>query len=98
RRIERGSFGYRPGLEDAPQLEPEVVMQPARRMLLNHKPQGLGAGYFAGAARFSGFIEIALGSIFGEFPIGHHTSIARQERLDARVAPVPWLIRASAIS
>src|SRR6185437_15521736 len=31
RRIERGSAGHRPGLEDSVELEPEIVVESARR-------------------------------------------------------------------
>ncbi len=37
-RIERGTAGDRPGLEDAVELEPQIVVQPGRIMCLNDEP------------------------------------------------------------
>ena len=36
-RIDRGTARHRPGLEDAVELEPEIVMQPRRVVLLDHE-------------------------------------------------------------
>ena len=41
-RIERRTFGDRPGFEDAVELEPQIVMQPRRVVLLDHKAKMLG--------------------------------------------------------
>lgn len=38
-RIERGSFGHRPGLQYAANLKPEIVMKISPLMLLDHKEQ-----------------------------------------------------------
>jgi hypothetical protein len=40
-RIERRPFGHRPGFEDAVKFEPEIVVQPRRRMLLDDETKVL---------------------------------------------------------
>jgi hypothetical protein len=42
-------------------------------MFLNDKAQTFGWGYRARAAGLGGFLEVALGAVFREFPVGHDT-------------------------
>jgi hypothetical protein len=42
-------------------------------MLLNDKAQTFGRGYRARAAGLGSFLEVALGAVFREFPVGHDT-------------------------
>ena len=62
------SFRQCPGFQNAFHLKPEIVMQPAGRMLLNYK--SASAVYCLwqrfSAARFSGFSEIAFRLIFSQ--------------------------------
>src|SRR5581483_5992336 len=45
RRVERRSAGDRPGLEHSIELEAQIVVQPAGRVLLHHEPQPRGRRY-----------------------------------------------------
>ena len=62
--------GHRPGFEHAIDLQPEIPMQPRRRVLLDDETAaaafvGLGASLWL-ARRFTGFGEIALAIVFGQ--------------------------------
>ncbi len=54
RRIERGPARDRPGLEHAIQLQPEVIVQPARGVLLDDEAQPLRWRHVTRAARLGG--------------------------------------------
>ena len=58
--IDRRAFGDCPRLEDAVQLQSQVVVQMARGVLLNHVPQMLRRHYLPRSAGFLGLGEIAL--------------------------------------
>src|SRR6266850_3084076 len=76
-RIQRGAARDRPGLEDAVELQPEIVVQPAGVMLLDHEPSLLRRRYLALPAWFRGLFEIALFSVGGEVS-QRHDQIPRQ--------------------
>ena len=59
-RIDRRALGDGPGLEDAVQLQAQVIVQMARGVLLNHEPPMFGGQYLPRSARFLGLGEIAL--------------------------------------
>ena len=70
-RIERGPPGDRPGFEDAIELEPEIVMQARRIMLLDHETPLLRRLDRRIAARLGGLFEIPLLPVGGEVSQGH---------------------------
>ncbi len=76
-RIERGAARDRPGFEDAVELQPEIVMQPGRSVLLDHEPPAPGRRYPGLAARLRGFFEIPLFSVGGEV-FERHGAIPRR--------------------
>jgi len=58
RRIEAGTLGYGPALHDSVELQPQVVVQVAGRVLLDHKSEllsgaGLSTGRLVRAAEIS---------------------------------------------
>ena len=58
---------HRPALQDAVELEPEIVMQPARGVLLDDKGELPARGRaHRSARRLGGFLEIALSPVFGQ--------------------------------
>ena len=59
-RIERGSSRHRPGFEDAVELQPQIVMQPGRVMLLDHEPPLFGRRDLDVAGGLRRLAEIAL--------------------------------------
>src|SRR5258708_26973488 len=59
-RIETRALGYRPAQQHAAELEPEVVMQAARSVLLDHERQRLRLGVHDPPARLGGQAEVAL--------------------------------------
>ena len=64
-RIEARALGNRPALERAVELEPEVVVQAPRGVLLDHEREAFGlARDFA--FRFRGDAEVALLAVFAE--------------------------------
>ena len=66
-RIEARPFRHRPALQHPVEFEPEIVMQPARRMLLDDKGQGPSRALRRRrAGRLGGFREIAFASVFAE--------------------------------
>src|SRR5262249_20145085 len=69
--IERGPFGHRPGLEDAAVLEPQIIVQTARRVLLDDKAGVFGPADLGPAAGLRRLCEIALGLVLGKLPLGH---------------------------
>ncbi len=58
-RIERGPPGHGPGLEDAVEFEPQIVMQARRIVLLDHEPALLRRLDRRLAAGLGGLLEIA---------------------------------------
>ena len=70
-RIERRPLRDRPGLEDAVEFQAQIVMQPARVMLLNDKMPPLRGRDLGLAAGLRGLFEIALVSIGGQVFEGH---------------------------
>jgi hypothetical protein len=67
-RVEARSLRHRPALQNAVELEAEIIMQSARGMLLDDKGEPL-AGFFAGldsARRLRRFPEIPFPSVFFE--------------------------------
>ena len=58
--IERRPPGHRPGLEDAVELQPQIVMQPGRVVLLDHEPPLFGGRDLDVAGGLRGLAEIAL--------------------------------------
>src|ERR1700732_3693392 len=67
-RIERGPPGDRPGFEDAAELQPEIVVQPGRVVLLDHEAPLLRRLHGRVAAGLRGLFEIPL------FPVGGEVS------------------------
>ena len=67
-RLERDPLGDGPAGERAPQLEPEVVVQPSRRVLLDDEDGRVAA--FPGAERLGRALRIALPPILAELPRG----------------------------
>src|SRR6516225_5113629 len=72
-RIERGSFRHRPRFQHPIELEPEVIVEPAGRVLLHHEQQRPAAlagllGRWLGSAR-----EAALGGVAIECARTHST-------------------------
>src|SRR5207244_2637123 len=55
-----GPLGYRPAQQHAAELEPEVVMQAARSVLLDHERQRLRLAVDDPPARLGGQAEVAL--------------------------------------
>src|SRR5262249_21219149 len=70
RGIQGRTSGHRPGFEYATELKSEVVVQPARRVLLNDVAQLPGGGDRASTARLRGLVEIPLGAVSGQLPVG----------------------------
>src|SRR5258708_3430284 len=70
-RIERRPLRDRPGFEDAVELQPEIIMQACRIMLLNHEAPLLRRLNRRIAAGLRGLFEIALFSIGGEVSQRH---------------------------
>src|SRR5882757_4190857 len=70
-RIERGAARHRPGLEDAVEFEPEIVMQPGRIVLLDHEAPQLRRRNLDLARRLAGLLEIALLAVDGEVSQRH---------------------------
>ncbi len=70
-RIERRTLGHRPGLEDAVEFEPEIVMQSRRRMLLDHEAAALRWCDLGVAAWLRGFLEIAFLAVGDKLLEGH---------------------------
>ena len=66
-RIERGSSRHRPGFEDAVELQPQIVMQPGRVMLLDHEPPLSGRRDLDVAGGLRRLAEIALLPVRAEF-------------------------------
>src|SRR5258706_15726354 len=69
-RIERGAARDRPGFKDAVELEPQIVMQPARIMLLDHETPLIRRFNRRFAAGLRGLFEIAFFAIGREVPQG----------------------------
>jgi hypothetical protein len=67
----------RPGLEHAIELQAQVVVQPPRRMLLNHETQLFGPFHRQRAARLRGLGEIALAAVGRQFA-GRHERASRE--------------------
>jgi hypothetical protein len=65
-RIERGPFRHRPGLEDAVEFEPQIVVQPRGVMLLDHEAPLLRWHHRRLARRLRRLLEITFLSILGE--------------------------------
>src|SRR5207244_11967841 len=63
-RIEARPLRDRPALQDAVELQPEIVMKPACRVLLDHKGESLARR--RGARRLRCLPEIAFPSVFLE--------------------------------
>jgi hypothetical protein len=86
--IERRALRHRPGLEDTVELEPQIVMQPARIMLLDHEPPLLRGRNRCVATGFGGLLEIPLLSIGGQVSQGHDSILQLEwHRLARRPAP-----------
>ncbi len=66
-RIEARPLGHRPALQDAVELEAEIIMEPARRMLLDDKAEP-GDGFLRGrdTRRLRRFAEVPFASVFLE--------------------------------
>jgi hypothetical protein len=62
---EARAFGDRPAFQDSLHLEPQIVMQPARRVFLNHKFSALAPDNRTCRLRSPG--EVALSGIFFEW-------------------------------
>ena len=67
--VETWPLGYRPALEHTPEFQPEIVMQPAGRMLLNHEAEPLAGRLRKLAAWLWGFREIALFTVAAEIAL-----------------------------
>src|SRR5207247_7009893 len=99
--IEAGTLGHRPALEDAFELEPEVVVQPARRVLLDDEKTIALAAPGSGLARgLWSLLEVALALILAqshEFifprvtPSVHRKPWDLPARLDAAAVDVQYL-------
>ena len=73
-RIERRALGHRPRLEDAVELEPEIVVQARRVMPLDDEAQLPAPAATAALPDGSaGLVEIALGAIGGETVVAHRS-------------------------
>src|SRR5262249_41914126 len=70
-RVEGRCPGDRPGLEHSIELEPQVIMQTAGGVLLDHEAQMIGGRDLTLAAWFSGLAEVPLGLISRESSSGH---------------------------
>jgi hypothetical protein len=69
--IEGRSARHRPRFQDAVALQAEIVMQPARRMLLDDEQQRPVAARAHRGRRLRGDGERALGRVFGEAAFRH---------------------------
>jgi hypothetical protein len=77
--IERGALGHGPGSEHAIVFQPQIEMQMAGVMLLDHEPQGLGSDHLVvrrlvAAWRLRRFAKVAHLPVFGELGGGHGES------------------------
>src|SRR5450432_2823516 len=75
-RIERGTFGHSPAQKHATELEPKVIVEVARVVLLDHVATAAFSRGFAGG--LAGFSEIALPSVLGQT---HASAPAQLRRL-----------------
>jgi hypothetical protein len=90
--IERRAFRHRPGLEHAVMLEPEIVMQTACIMLLDHEPPLLGRRHLDLAGGLAGFVEIALLAVGRQTSLQHgkpHANGDRRSRSSRFQEPKP---------
>jgi hypothetical protein len=62
--VQRGSARDRPGLEDPIELEPEVIVETPRRVLLDDEAQSLARGDGIRPAGLRGFLEIAFRAVY----------------------------------
>src|SRR6516164_6906849 len=70
-RIEGWAARHRPGLEDAAELETEIIVQARGVMLLDHEAQPVRCLHLFPAARLARLGEVTLGAIGGELLRGH---------------------------
>ncbi len=70
-RIERRSFGHRPGLEDAIEFEPQIIMQPRRVVFLNDEAPAVRRLQLRCAARLVRLLKIAFLLVSRELVAGH---------------------------
>src|SRR5689334_23500187 len=76
-RIERRSLGHSPGFKDAVVLEPQIIVQARRIVLLDHEAQLFRWPDRRLAARLGGLFEIPL------LPVGGETSQGQCKNLIA---------------
>ena len=69
--VERGTFGHSPGLEDPIELQPQVVVQVRRRMLLDDETKTLCLLDFGVAARLCRLRKVSFGTVFCEQFLDH---------------------------
>jgi hypothetical protein len=80
------SLGHRPALEDAVELEAEIVVQARGVVLLDAEGEAVPFGRLA--LGLGGLPEIALGVVFGE-QLGHSRSQTGRTRLRSTAEPSP---------
>src|SRR5262245_19398037 len=77
-RIEGGALGDGRGLEDAVELEPQIVVQACGGMLLHGEARVLGGPSSAFPAGLAGLLEVAFGAIAGELFLSHRDPTQKQ--------------------
>ena len=69
--IERGPLGNGPGLEDAVELQPKIIVQPRRVVLLNDKAELIRRLGSAFSRRFASLGKIPFGEVCRELVTRH---------------------------
>src|SRR3954447_9303769 len=88
-RIERWAFGHRPGFEHTVEFQPEIIMQPAGVVLLDHESPLGGRSDLNLAAGLRGLFKIPLFPVGGQASQGHDQSrsSASTPRAAAKLKP-----------
>jgi hypothetical protein len=73
-RVEAGAFRHRPAFQRALDLEPQIIVQPSRGVLLDNENRLAGAR--SAALRLVGAIETPFGAVAVEF--GHAANCGRE--------------------
>src|SRR5262249_41236736 len=75
-RVERGSSGHRPRLEDAVMLKAQIIVETSCCVLLDDEAWILSLADLGLAGRLDGLAEIAHGLIIGQFILSHACYLA----------------------
>jgi hypothetical protein len=88
-RIEGGTLGHGPGLEDTVELKAQVVMKPRGSVLLDYETVDLGGGDFELAARFGCLAEVALRPVLRKLH-RHHCRLPKRADDATNRPDAPW--------